>query len=203
MDVAELRDLLVELLTPATPIGWKAFFLDALPYVVTIVTLITSTIAQSKASQRETDRLIAQNKHMLDLEELREKEAQKSLLLSKQLEEHQQNNTQRLALYSAIVDALCDLGPCQDGTAACFAIYSNAVKLLGFCRFAPNLVSPVEELIEYMEKHVLASPEQAEMHLSEIRRRIKWIGTFIIEDPLSPSSVQDIAQPDTPGMKAK
>lgn len=194
MDIEALDELLGKYLLPLVTTDWKQFLLSALPSIVTVVTIISSSILQSRAAKREMDRLIAQNEHALKLEKEREEAAQRSTLLNKQIDEIHSQYAKMLELYYPITDALCDLALNRNVEQACFTMRSNATKLLCLSTFCSVLESSTQNLIDYLDSDVIPNISNASSCIKDLRWRVKSLGSAISDKTLRQAMLEGTIQ---------
>lgn len=197
MDIDALDELLGKYLLPLITTDWKQFLLNALPSIVTVITIITSSVLQSNAAKRESERQSAQNEHTLKLERERNEYELRSKLLEKQVEEIRSRHSQMLALYHPMSDALCDLALDQNTLQACATISSNARKLLAISEPHSSLNIASYALMEYLDSHVLSDIGNAHNHFLHIRDSVAALSSAIFEESFNPAMLEETTQTET------
>lgn len=194
MDYEAIDELLGKYLLPLIATDWKQFLLSALPSIVTIITIVTSSVLQIKASKRESERIIAQNNHTIALEKEREDAARRATLLNKQIDEINTRYNEMLALYCPMADALCDLALCNFVEKSCCTIHSNAIKLLGLAPDCSILRQQLQDLIAYMNTHVTPNISNSPKYLHDVRWRVQAIGSLISDLTLKQALLEGTIQ---------
>lgn len=194
MDYEAIDELLGKYLLPLITTDWKQFLLSALPSIVTIVTIVTSSVLQIKASKRESERVIAQNNHTIALEKEREDAARRATLLNKQIDEINARYNAMLALYYPMADALCDLALCNYVAKSCYTIHSNTIKLLGLSPDCSMLGQQLQDLLDYMDKHVTPNISNSPKYFHDVRWRVQAIGRLISDQTIKQAMLEGTIQ---------
>lgn len=198
MDYEAIDELLGKYLLPLIATDWKQFLLSAMPSIVTIVTIISSSVLQIIAAKRESDRINKQNEHILKLEQERECAARRAAILNKQIDEINARYNEMLSLYYAMTDALCNLALNNNVEKSCFTIHANAIKLLGLAHDCSSLSQILRSLIEYMNKHLTPNITNSPTYLHDVRCRVQEIGRLISNQTLKQSMLEGTIQTETP-----
>ncbi len=202
MDYEAINELLGKYLLPLITTDWKQFLLSALPSIVTIVTIVTSSVLQIKASKRESERIIAQNNHTIALEKEKEDAARRATLLNKQIDEINARYDEMLALYYPMADALCDLALCNFVEKSCCTIHSNAIKLLCLTPDHSILGQQLRDLIDYMDKHITPNISNSPKYLHDVRWRVQEIGSLISDQTLKQAMIEGAIQTEITSSRA-
>jgi hypothetical protein len=128
-----LKKLLSEYFSPVGSISWMQFFLNLAPHLVTIITIITSTFIQLRASKRESERFITQIEEQQMLERIRQEENRRTAILDKQLENQQKIQEARFSAYNDLLQVIFNPDIETDPKSVLISIQFMAIKLLSFC----------------------------------------------------------------------
>ena len=166
------------------------YLLEALPQIVTIISIVVAAIVQVGASKRETTRTIESYKQMLETERIKSEEARKAVLLERQLSEQKDNYFALSKLYAEILD---DFYPASSKTlavSACRTIYAKAMKMMGYCSPESDLYSNLEALTNQLYEDVINTDNAKPADCNVVQSWIRSIAYHLHEMTISHSSEQ-------------
>lgn len=179
MDIEALKELLNEYLVPAGTIDWMQYLLDALPYVVTIITVITTTIIQIRNSKRENERLLAQLEQQKELERIRHEEARKNAEHQSHLQANEKLRSERISAYSSLIDTLYAPYIMNDASRALRSAYAKSVKLLSLCTPEEKLFDAVDFVVKLVESYIISDNDITENSIQSIKESAQTIALYL------------------------
>lgn len=179
MDIETLKELLNEYLVPVGTINWMKFLVDALPFAVTIITVITTSIVQTRNSKRETERLLAQLEQQKELERVRHEEARKNTAHEFNLKANEKLHTERLEAYSSLVDTLYNAQLMGDIKSSVYSAYIKSVKLLSLCTPDDELFRAVHFVVELFEHHINSGDDISDQTVQSLKSSTQSIAIYL------------------------
>lgn len=179
MDIETLKEILSEYFVPVDTINWKQLLVNALPSIVAIITVITSTIVQLRSSKRETDRVLIQMEQQKDLERIRQEEFRKNAILEKQLENQQNIQSQRFKAYSKILEVLYEWNIESDPSGSLLSLRSHVAELLSLCSSQKSLFDAVGDMICLIPQNVTVGTDSTKL-LEALRYHAQIIGEQLV-----------------------
>lgn len=182
MDIETFRAVLSEYLLPVGSIDLLQFILNALPSVVAIITVITTTIVQIHNSKQETKRFNEQMEQQKQLEHIRHDEERKSMVLQDRLKSEDKQRTDRITAYSSLMELLCrNEGGITPRKTVIEALGLSA-KLLSLCAPTDRLAAEVHLLIQQINYTDSSRQELTEQELNSIRDCASSVALYL-NDP--------------------
>lgn len=179
MNAETLREILNEYLSPARTLNWLELLFDALPSIVAIITVITTTIFQISNSKQETRRLIEQFEQQRKLEHIRYEEARKNVVHEFQLKHEEKLRSERLTEYSTLVNILYSAHLTGNLKQYVYSAYTKSVKLLSLCSPDEELFAAVQSMVTKFEDILSSGREISNQELNALKIVVQSIAAYL------------------------
>ena len=174
------------------------YLLEALPQIVTIISIVVAAIVQVGASKRETKRTIEGYKQMLETERIKSEKAMQMAILEKRMNEQRENYAALMAQYAKILDYFYPNSGKTLSVSASKAIYAEAMKMMGYCSHESDLYTSLQTLTDYLYQEVIKVDNEKPADCAFVQHWIRTIAYHLHDMTISRSIEQGTLQMKKP-----